>query len=89
MTGNKQTHKRLASYALSLMILIIIGSVVGGCGLEDSQEKGSNTVVKTFTATFSSMTKTSLSADATVSWDKYDQVKYYSADGGKILKHTI
>ena len=83
MTGNKQTHKRLASYALSLMILIIIGSVVGGCGLEDSQEKGSNTVVKTFTATFSSMTKTSLSADATVSWDKYDQVKYYSADGAR------
>lgn len=86
MTGKKQNRKRLASSVLSLLTLLLIGSVIWSC---DYQEKGLGTIVRTFVARLSSITKTSLSAEASVSWDKYDQIKYYSADGGKILKHTI
>ena len=86
MTGKKQNRKRLASSVLSLLTLLLIGSVIWSC---DYQEKGLGTIVRTFVARLSSITKTSLSAEASVSWDKYDQIKYYSADGGKIIKHTI
>lgn len=86
MTGKKQNSKRLASSVLSLLTLLLIGSVIWSC---DYQEKGLGTIVRTFVARLSSITKTSMSAEASVSWDKYDQIKYYSADGGKILKHTI
>lgn len=89
MIGSKQTCKRWASSVLLLIILFLIGAVVGSCGLDDSQQKDSDTIVRIFTASFSSMTKTYISADASVSWDKYDQVKYYSADGGKILNYTV
>ena len=72
MTGKKQNRKRLASSVLSLLTLLLIGSVIWSC---DYQEKGLGTIVRTFVARLSSITKTSLSAEASVSWDKYDQIK--------------
>jgi hypothetical protein len=47
------------------------------------------TIVRTYLAVFSPVTKTAVSSEGDVSWSAGDQVWYYSQDGGQVLSYTV
>jgi hypothetical protein len=85
MNGKKNLHKRLFSLFFASVTLCATGFFQVGCTVEDDPR----TIVRRFTASFISLTRTSISDNTSVSWEKEDQVKYYCSDGSQIQKYTI
>lgn len=52
-------------------------------------EKESETVLRTYTASLGDVSKTSISADRSVSWSEGDWIWYYSKDGGLLRMFTV
>jgi len=88
MMNNKIAAMKNTFRFLVATLLLFPVIIISGCKKEYLKEDG-QAVKKTFVATLSESSKTSLNDNFSVDWSKDDIIRYYSSNGGIIYEHTV